>query len=640
MLNKNEGILQNAFGKQKRWVTWKYKEIEGKQTKIPYQLNGAKASSTNPETWSAYEDLEDLPNIGIVFTPDQLLLGIDIDHCLEGNEIVHPEKEKIEEFIKQANTYTEISPSNTGLHLYLSLTEPLQLVQHKKAPFEIYTSGRYFTVTNNSYQQIRDVRTVSLEEASALLAVIGYPWNKKDTQNTTVSKDRFLDDSTILSRMFESKVGNKIKSLYEGNISLYNNDDSSADMALCAHLAYWTAKDASQIERIWLNSPLGARGKTQERKDYRDRTIRAAIEGCLDIYSPRVEASSKNNEKAQIDQDKFKFVSLGDLLNEPEELISWVVEDLLPAGGLSIVVAKPKVGKSTFVRQLALAVARGESFLDRNTVKGRVLYVALEEKRSEVRIHFKLLGADGTEDLGVHVGSAPLEANRWLEEEIKKQLPILIIIDTLFRFVRVGDVSDYAKITTALDPLLNLSREYGTHLMVLHHARKMDGEGADTTLGSTAIFGTVDTAIILKRIKDGKRTIETQQRYGNDIEETMLVFHADAKAISLGGSKDEDDTHRIKEAIIEFLKSIKTPVPEDEIDVEGKTMFKRKGLRELVKENKIERTGKGKKGNPFLYSCFPVPTIYEEQETDSAHPENSVDLDEFVDSLRKESLDF
>jgi len=314
-----------------------------------------------------------------------------------------------------------------------------------------------------------------------------------------------------------------------------------------------------------------------------------------------------------------KFTSLNDLLNEPEEALNWVVDDLLPMGGISIVVAKPKVGKSTLVRQLALSVARGENFLERSTTKGKVLYVALEEKRGEVRTHFKLLGADGTEELGIYVGSAPEKANVWLESEIKAQHPILIIIDTLFRFIRVQDVSDYAKVTSALDPLLKLARENNTHLMVLHHARKMSGEGSDVTLGSSAIFGTVDTSILLKRTQNGLRTLETQQRYGKDIEETILTFDQTIRVVSLGGSKVEEDTKVIKEAILEFLKPSKEPVLEEEIDneVEGKTGLKRKALRELVKENQVSRIGAGKKGNPYLYSCFLVSDIYAKQENEN-----------------------
>ncbi len=54
----------------------------------------------------------------------------------------------------------------------------------------------------------------------------------------------------------------------------------------------------------------------------------------------------------------FSLTPLRDLLAEPEEKVSWLLADKLPTGGISILSAKPKAGKSTFARCLALAVAR------------------------------------------------------------------------------------------------------------------------------------------------------------------------------------------------------------------------------------------------------------------------------------------
>jgi hypothetical protein len=191
----------------------------------------------------------------------------------------------------------------------------------------------------------------------------------------------------------------------------------------------------------------------------------------------------------------------------------------------------------------------------------------------------------------------------------------LVIVDTLFRFTRVADLNDYAKVNAALDPLLTLARTYSAHLMALHHARKSAGDGADTTLGSTAIFGTVDTLINLKRT-DARRTIDTIQRYGVDMETTVLNFDLETKMAFLGGTKEEDDIMNIAEAVLEFLKSQDDPVTEKVVDgeVEGKTTLKRKALRDLFAKGKVARTGSGKRGDPYLYSCSLVPTIYKEQE--------------------------
>jgi putative DNA primase/helicase len=262
------------------------------------------ASSTDPKTWSTYAEAKAKhDNVGIIFTPEQTLVGIDIDHCVEGDKIVHEQKDKIEALIAACDTYTEISPSKTGLHLFLSVTESFTPKGNKKAPFELYTKGRYFTVTEMPYGEAKDVRQVTTDEINKILSILDYPWVKEEVPNipTTGTPVR-LDDEEILRKMFKAKNGDAIKKLYEGDISAYGNDESSADMALCMHLAFWTGKDSSQIERIWTSSPLGSRKKTQDRKDYRDRTIASCIAKTKEVYtvSPARVAVAKTAEELDL----------------------------------------------------------------------------------------------------------------------------------------------------------------------------------------------------------------------------------------------------------------------------------------------------------------------------------------------------
>lgn len=298
-------ILKKTFGKDKRWVNWKPVKKGDRITKVPYAVDGKMASSTDEKTWANYAQAKESSNrIGIVFTPAQDLLGIDIDHCLIDNKINHEQKEKIAELILEADTYTEYSPSGEGLHLFLSLSAPLGLVANKSAPFEAYTSGRYFTVTEKSYGEARPVRKVSPEEALKILSIIGYPWKKVEElspQSTGLSTSSSgLSNDQVLEKMFRSKHGVEIKALYSGDITAHDNDASKADMSFCSHLAFWTGKNAEQIEKIWIASPLGKREKTQDRKDYRDRTINAAISACKEVYENQAEKIKKSIGKLEL----------------------------------------------------------------------------------------------------------------------------------------------------------------------------------------------------------------------------------------------------------------------------------------------------------------------------------------------------
>jgi RecA-family ATPase len=182
-------------------------------------------------------------------------------------------------------------------------------------------------------------------------------------------------------------------------------------------------------------------------------------------------------------------------------------------GGMSLLAGKPKAGKTTLARSLALAVARGEPWLGFKTAQGAVFYLALEEKRTEVRRHFQAMGAIASDPIEVFIAPSPHNGVVRLRAVAEQKRPVLIIVDPLLRMIRVKDANDYAIVLAALEPLLSLARETGAHVLAVHHLGKGDRGGGDGVLGSTAFFGTVDTALLLKR-SERYRTLSSLQRYG------------------------------------------------------------------------------------------------------------------------------
>jgi hypothetical protein len=300
----------------------------------------------------------------------------------------------------------------------------------------------------------------------------------------------------------------------------------------------------------------------------------------------------------------LEFARVGDLLAEPDTDIPWVIDQLLPAGGLSAMVAKPKVGKSTLARCIALAVSRGEPVLGRTTKRGRVLYLALEESRRQVKAHFQALGA-GDDDVRIYAARAPVDALLKLRVAVSEHEPVLVVIDTLFRLTRVKDANDYAQVTAALDPLLALARELGTHVMFLHHSPKGDPRQAiDAALGSTAIAGSVDTLIVLRR-GDRFRTIITEQREGEGFPEEMILdFDSESRSVTLGTTRQDADDNEAGREILAWLRTQPEPIDEKTIHeaVEGRRATKQRALRRLVDDGLIERTGRGKRNDPYLYA--------------------------------------
>ena len=97
--------------------------------------------------------------------------------------------------------------------------------------------------------------------------------------------------------------------------------------------------------------------------------------------------------------EPLRFVKALEL---PDEPVEYVFEDLLVAGGTSLLAGAPKAGKSHLARCLALSAARGAGYLGRRMSGDRrlVLLVSLEEAASQVRSHLAKMGmTEADEDL-------------------------------------------------------------------------------------------------------------------------------------------------------------------------------------------------------------------------------------------------
>jgi KaiC/GvpD/RAD55 family RecA-like ATPase len=317
------------------------------------------------------------------------------------------------------------------------------------------------------------------------------------------------------------------------------------------------------------------------------------------LWEPQ-EPESAQPEREPASRPALPLQSLGELLAEPEEAVEWAVEGLLPSGGVSLCVAKPKVGKSTLARTLALAVSRGEPFLGRETQQGPVIYLALEEKRGQLINQFRALGATGAEPISIFAGIAPKMAVELLRQAIIEHDPVLVIVDTIQRLIRVRDGNDYSGVTSAMEPILAMARELGPHLHLLHHAGKGERDVIDAAIGSTAWTASVDTAMQMKR-SENARTLATIQRYGEDLPETILVMDA-AGRIEAGGTRNDHDRAQAEKAILDYVGEAPGATKDDiREEVKLKTQVVQEALTRLVKEKKLRRDGGGKKGDPYRH---------------------------------------
>lgn len=134
------------------WVCYREESRNGdKPTKLPKNPHtGGNASSTNPQTWSGFiqavkaQKKYDLTGLGWVFTKEAGIVGVDLDNCVSNGQVVDPWAMEV---ILALNSYTEISPSGKGLHVFIRGTIARALGPTPESPLEMYGWGRYFTVT-------------------------------------------------------------------------------------------------------------------------------------------------------------------------------------------------------------------------------------------------------------------------------------------------------------------------------------------------------------------------------------------------------------------------------------------------------------------------------------------------------------
>lgn len=274
------------------WCVWKRETRNGQKTKIPYNpMTGERAETNNPSTFGSFELAderyltEDYDGIGINLSGGYS--AIDIDHCVENGQIT----DLALSIINELQSYTEFSPSKEGLRILFKADNLKYDTQkyYMKNPHngvEIYVSGmtnRFVTITGNTLFDY-PVRDVSDDLCAVLDAHMVRP-TKKQTDKPSASTENYvsLPDEQIIAKASNNR---KFYNLFHnGDLSDYNGDASSADLALCNILAFWTGKDAAQMDRIFRLSSLYRPGKWGEREDYRNMTINKAIADCTEVYT-------------------------------------------------------------------------------------------------------------------------------------------------------------------------------------------------------------------------------------------------------------------------------------------------------------------------------------------------------------------
>ncbi len=378
----------------RQWVLWRYvwkvDDSTGRSewAKLPCQTDGRAAKSNDPQTWATFKDAlsawdsarSSFDGLGFMFTPESGVVGVDVDNCVETGEDGEPRISSVgARVIELLDSYTELSPSGSGIHV-LVRAELSEALKDSKTGIEIYNKGRYFTVTGSVWSDF-----IPVQERTAQLRQIveGLRRQKAEAKVGTHQPALSLTVDDRLKKAFAASNGQSIARLFHGDTSDYNHDDSAADLALCSKLAFWSENRPDVLDSMFRQSRLyrdkwdkkhSASGET-----YGQMTVTKALSGQTEFYDPqrrplpstapsdRGQAGAPEEQYAERKARRFKFGELFERANayrhQPAtqgENPGWenVARLYRPRKGLfSIVTGIPSHGKSSWLNALCFNLA-------------------------------------------------------------------------------------------------------------------------------------------------------------------------------------------------------------------------------------------------------------------------------------------
>lgn len=347
----------------RQWVCWKYQERDGKDAKVPIDPStGKPADPSDPETWGTFANAlfyygsNNATGIGFVFSESDHYTGIDVDDCIDEDGIISETGNKI---VSALGSYTERSPSGTGLHIIVKASLPDG--SNRRGSVEMYDERRFFTVTG---QSISDTPAYIEHREDELNEVHeNYLQSSADTAIITgggdTSTKASLPDDKLINKAKSSKNGEEFTRLWNGQTADYDSH-SEADAALCCRLAFWTAGNTNQIDRLFRRSKL-MRSKWDKKRGtqtYGELTIANSMEMVDSYYDPDLGAESTDEQADTCTTiEDVKQVVLSEFDRETWE----VTESVLAAhathllkgqsGGTGLVITGPSgSGKTTILK--------------------------------------------------------------------------------------------------------------------------------------------------------------------------------------------------------------------------------------------------------------------------------------------------
>jgi hypothetical protein len=285
------------------WVNWNLEPRPGdpKPTKVPYTPSLAgeprKAKAGEPATWgdfataAAAAEAGRFTGLGFEFHAGEGHLLFDLDHVIDDAGKIAPVARAI---MALANSYSEPSPSNTGIRIIAKGELPRPLIAEdrqgkKKGGFELYGGAHFGTLTCRPFKGYDQLRAIDPDTMVRLFALM-WPEDMSPKATPVAPLPPLAaatgDDAALLEQACTAKNGADFHARQNGAYLL--EDRSADDFAYLMTLAFWTQNDAHRMRRIALASGR-VREKWLTRRGSGDLLDYSIAKACTEqhtIYDP------------------------------------------------------------------------------------------------------------------------------------------------------------------------------------------------------------------------------------------------------------------------------------------------------------------------------------------------------------------
>jgi hypothetical protein len=378
--------------------------------------------------------------------------------------------------------------------------------------------------------------------------------------------------------------------------------DMSEDETIAACLE-WNRHNTPRLPEQKVRDTVASIAKSEGRK-------REAAAPLIDTQKDAAQSDERTpltNSTTWHDKT-FTAAELKGMTFEP---LRYIVPRYVPEG-VTLLIGRPKIGKSWLALDLAIACAADRPVLGSlKPLHGEVLYLALEDGKRRLQRRLDSLSSPFSPTWPEPLAFAPMgdwrrgdqggldDIEAWCASTPH---PVLVVIDTLARFRKPADGKQqlYTADTDAIASLQKIALKYGIAILVLHHDRKAAADDPfDTVSGTLGLTGAADTILIFKRQRDGGVVLHAR---GRDIEEsdTAVQFDKVTCRWSVLGEASEVRRSTERQRVIAALAEAGRPLSVSEIMME--TNLKRNAadllLGRMVKDGELKRVGCGKYGLP------------------------------------------